>query len=116
MSSGDPGDVTFIQQHADLEVVSIRVQGTYNGQAYTFVTDLNVDQRFDLNPALVVDGSTTTNVTARADISGWFVDGAGAAIDPNEANKGGEYENVVKDNIKDSIEAFEDRDRDGNWG
>jgi len=31
-------------------------------------------------------------------------------MDPNSANKGGENESVVANNIKASIDAFEDRD------
>jgi len=35
-------------------------------------------------------------------------------IDPATANKGGANENLVKENIKRSMKAFEDKDRDGN--
>jgi hypothetical protein len=34
-------------------------------------------------------------------------------VDPNTANKGGQNESVVKENIKTSFKAFEDEDRDG---
>lgn len=38
---------------------------------------------------------------------------AGSLVDPESANKGRENENVVENNIKNSIDAFRDDDRDG---
>jgi len=43
----------------------------------------------------------------------WVVDGSGNLIDPRTANKGGANEGLVKENIKQSVEAFEDDERDG---
>ena len=57
-----------------------------------------------------------TNSTIVLDLATWFVDAQGNLIDPNSANKGGDNENLVKDNIKASIEAFEDSDKDGSEG
>jgi len=64
-------------------------------------------------PPLVVDSVMATNVTVRIDISQWFQDATGNFVDPASANKGGQNESIVNENIKQSIEAFEDRDRDG---
>jgi hypothetical protein len=47
------------------------------------------------------------------DLSTWFRDGAGALVDPASANQGGENESIVKENVKTSLKAFEDDDRDG---
>jgi hypothetical protein len=46
----------------------------------------------------------------------WFRDAGGSLVDPSTANKGAANENLVKDNIRDSIDAFEDADRDGERG
>ena len=63
---------------------------------------------------MVIEESTlTTNITLRIGLSDWFRDQAGMLINPTEGNKGGQYENIIKENIKQSIEAFEDRDGDG---
>ena len=43
----------------------------------------------------------------------WFRDGSGALVEPTSANKGGLNEGLVKENIKNSIDAFEDEDEDG---
>lgn len=114
VSGDDPEDAEFRAAHPDMVDKSIRVTGTFNGQAFTYVTDLNVEQELDLVPALVIDENTvTTNVTILVNLDAWFRDGAGALVDPASANKGEVNENLVKDNIKDSIEAFEDEDEDG---
>lgn len=114
VSNDDPEDAAFRAAHPDLLGTSIRVQGTFNGVAFTYVTDLNEEQEFDLVPPLVIDENTaSTNLTIVLDLATWFVDVQGNLIDPNSANKGGDNENLVRDNIKASIEAFEDRDKDG---
>lgn len=96
--------------------ISIRVQGTYNGTPFTFTSALNESQEFTFSPPLVIDASgSTTNLTIRLDLSTWFRNGtAGPLVDPATANAGGANENLVKDNIKASIKAFEDGDHDGN--
>ncbi|MCZ6756426.1 MAG: hypothetical protein O7E49_14040 [Gemmatimonadetes bacterium] len=114
ISSDDPADDAFRTAHPDMVDKSIRVSGTFNGQAFVYESDLNVEQEFDLTPVMVIEESTlNTNITLRIGLSDWFRDQAGMLIDPNEGNKGGQYENMIKENIKQSIEAFEDRDGDG---
>lgn len=81
---GDAEDHAFLAAHPDLEDVSIRVTGTFNGAAFTFVTDLNADEEFALN-----------------------------LVDPNLALKGGPLENTIKNNIQTSFDAFSDDDSSG---
>jgi hypothetical protein len=115
VSSDGPEDADFRATHSDMVDKSIRVWASYNGgPQVTYVTDLDVEQEFDLaDPLVVVDGTSSTNVTIRVDLSKWFVDGSGDFVDPATGNKGGENESLIKENIKQSIEAFEDKDRDG---
>ena len=110
-SGGDDG--AFLSQHPDFDGVSIRVRGTWNGQSFTYESDLDVEQEQELaDPIVVSDTTTSTNVTLVVDIRTWFRVG-GVVVDPRTANKGGQNESVVKENIKNSFKAFEDRDRDG---
>jgi hypothetical protein len=113
VSGGDPTDAAFLQAHPEFDELSIRVQGTYNGQAFTFETDLDVEQELSLAPPMVIDEMAATNVTVRVDVSTWYRSAGGALIDPATANTGGQNESEVKENIKDSFKAFEDKDRDG---
>ena len=109
---GDSRDLAFIAAHPDLENVSIRVTGTFNGTAFTFTSDLNVDQEFHLNPPLVVSAQTDVAVTLQVDLSGWFLSGA-VLIDPSLALQGGTFEGLVENNIEASFDAFNDDDEDG---
>ena len=114
VSNDDPEDAAFRAAHPDMVGKSIRVQGSYNGQPFTYETDLDVEQEFDLSPPLVVTAEmTSTNVTVLLGVDSWFRDGSGNLVNPQDGNKGGQHESLVKENIKQSIEAFEDHDSDG---
>lgn len=114
VSSGDPEDAAFRQAHPEFVDKSIRVQGTFNGQAFTFETDLDVEQELDLVPPLVVaEDATATNLTIMVELAAWFRAADGKLVNPASGNKGGVNEGLIKENIKQSIEAFEDDDRDG---
>ena len=86
---------------------------TYNGSAFTFDTDLDVELEFDLDPPLVVSQTSSSDVTVLVDLATWFRVESGLLIHPESANTGGDNESVVEENIKNSLEAFEDEDRDG---
>lgn len=114
LDDDDPADQAFAAANPNFAENSVRVEGTFNGQAFVYTSDVNVEQEFDLVPPLVVDtAEVTSNVTVRVDMSMWFVDATGSLIDPASANKGEVNEGVVVENIKQSIEAFEDDDSDG---
>ncbi len=113
VESGDPLDNAFIALHPEFDGLSIRVIGTFNGQAYVYETDLNVKQELDLVPALTVSEGVDVNVTVRVDVGTWFRTAGGDLIDPASGNKGEPNENEVEDNITASLRAFEDNDRDG---
>ena len=115
VTSGDPADDAFLQVHPDLVDTSIRVGGTFNGQAFEFTSDLNVEQELTLLPNLVLSevNAMATNVTIFVDLNAWFRDASGNLVDPATANTGGSNESLVTSNIKNSMEAFEDEDKDG---
>ncbi len=111
---GNPVDQAFVAANPAFADISIRVQGTFNGTAFVYTSDLNVEQELPLLPPLVItDASSATNLTILVDVDRWFRTAAGSLIDPATANKDGANEGVVKENIKNSVEAFEDEDRDG---
>lgn len=117
ISVSDEEDAAFRTAHPDFAGKSIRVQGSFNGQPFTYETDLDVEQEFDLNPPLIVsadsDPTAGTNVTIMIDVDAWFRDLTGTLVNPQDGNTGGQHESLVKENIKQSIEAFEDHDGDG---
>lgn len=111
-------DAAFIAAHPAFADVSIRVTGTFSKagtrSAFTYTTDLNERQDIVLGSPLTVSEGSMTKVTLRLDISRWFRNGTGSAlVDPATANKGGANENLVRDNIRLSIDAFRDDNGDG---
>ena len=113
-SADDPEDDAFLALNPAWEGKSIVVEGFYNTMPFTYETDLNEEQELPLVPNLVIgEDAPPTNVTIRLDVGTWFVDGNGDLFDPATALKGQPNENLAKDNIKASIDAFEDEDMDG---
>lgn len=109
---GDPRDQAFVSANPAFADISIRVRGTFNGRAFEYTTDLDVQQELALVPALSVTQGTSINVTVFVDVRTWFVVG-GVLIDPATANKDQPNESEVANNIKNSFKAFEDDDRSG---
>ncbi len=106
-------DQALITQYPDLDGLSIRLEGTFNGTAFVYESDLDVEQENELTtPIVVADSTSAVNVTMGIDLSSWFRSGQ-ALVDPASANHGGANESLVKENIKRSFRSFEDDDRDG---
>jgi len=114
VSSDDPAEADFRAANPELVGASIRVQGSFNGTAFTYTTDMDQEQEAEITPPLVVDETgATANLTLRVDPRGWFLDHGGSLVDPATANHGGPNESLVESNIERSFEAFEDEDHDG---
>lgn len=93
---------------------SLRVTGFYNGVPFTFVSEVDFEVEETLSPPLVVDAAGALNLTVRLDLTVWFRNGAtGPLIDPATAGSGGPNKSLVENNIKNSVKAFQDDDRDG---
>jgi hypothetical protein len=105
-------DAAFVAAHPEFEQRSVHVVGTYNGVAFDFTSDATASQENEFNPPLVVDGATATDLTLFVDLSSWFLVN-GVLVDPAQANGDQPFASQVKNNIKASIRAFEDDDRDG---
>ena len=114
IDSADPASAELIGARPDLDGISIKATGTYNGQSFVFTSDLNEEQEIELTSMLIIGpDAEPTNVTLTLDVTTWFATVGGALLDPATANKGEPNENLVKDNIKNSIEGFRDDDADG---
>lgn len=109
-------DAAFIAANPDFKDISIRVTGTFSHAGsrsdFVFTSGLDASEELGFNPPLTVVDGTPANLTIRLDVSTWFVN-SGALIDPASANVGGPNEGIVQNNIKNSVDAFEDDNRDG---
>jgi hypothetical protein len=115
VSDSDPAEAAFRTANPAFVGKSIRVLGTFNGTAFTYESDLDVEQELSLQPNLVVtDQTATTSLTISVVLGDWFKTASGGLVDPSTASKGGVNEGLVKENIKRSMKAFEDENHDGN--
>lgn len=102
----DAADDAFLASRPDLRRVSIRAEGTYNGNPFVWITDLNAEQELDLSPPLTVGGGAPAELTLLVDIGTWFRNGSGTGlVDPITALKGQLNEGLVKENVKRSFHA-----------
>jgi hypothetical protein len=93
---------------------SVIVDGTFAGggdagpASFEFTSRLREEQKHETDMTVTVDG-TTKNLTLTIDMTNWFKDANGRDLDPRlEANR-----EAIEDNIKASIDIFEDEDEDG---
>jgi hypothetical protein len=112
-SDDDGADATFLQAHPDFDGVSLKVTGTWNGEPFTYTSDLNAEEEIELSPPLVTTESAATDLTLFVNLGQWFRDGAGNLVDPESAGAGGANESLVKNNIGSTLHAFEDENHDG---
>ncbi len=107
-------DADLVAEHPEMEDVSIRAVGTYNGTPFTFTSDLTDVEEVALAEAVEVAEEGELPLTFMVDASGWFANASGTGlVDPAQANDGGTYESEVEQNIRESFRAFRDGDADG---
>lgn len=106
-----PPDPEFKIGTSGNERFSVIIKGRYHDIPFVYRTKKDIEQSFQLNPALVVsDSLSDINVTLLVNPSGWFRDEDGNFLDPTlESN-----EDEIDDSIKDSFKkAVRDDDEDG---
>ena len=94
------------------------MEGTYShaGKRTPFVYSSSVSDEHEtaLLPAVTVAADSTTSVTLRINLAAWFLNAEKKAlIDPATANEGGPNQQLVHDNIRQSVAAFRDENFDG---
>jgi hypothetical protein len=91
---------------AALQNASVIVDGTIDGQAFTFTSSLHASQKSE---GSFVVGAASANITLAFDPANWFGAAAAARLDPrDEANR-----SSIEDNIRGSLNVFQDDDRSG---
>lgn len=108
----DALDAAFKAANPAFANISVRVEGTYNGQPFVFTSTANESVELEFTPPVVIDGSNN-NITILVNLRNWFRTSSGALIDPATANPGQPNASLVASNIKASLDAIEDDDEDG---
>lgn len=119
LEPGNAAEEPLIAQHPDVAEASIAVTGRVvqngSGEPFIFTAALDRDMEILLEPFLVITGddrATGVQVTLLLRTARWFLDAAGARLDPRDpANR-----SAIEANIQASFEAFEDADKDGRPG
>jgi len=112
VTSNDSADRAFRQANPDFRDISVRLEGTFNGTPFIFVSDMNKKIDVPLPEPLDVT-EVGGDVTVTLDFGNWFVRPAGGLYSPALANTPGSVRSVVQSNIAGTFRAFCDRNRDG---
>lgn len=102
-------------EEMEFEIVGVNVGYTWQTVPGTFTTtvDAEIEQEFPA-PGLMIEAGGDYNVTLSIDVLSWFIAGDGVTvIDPGTAEAGGANAQLVRNNIEDSFEGYEDDDHDG---
>lgn len=109
----NPVDGAVYTDNPELQNRSILIKGYLNGdqnQAFAFASDLEEEQEQEFTPPLILDeNSPSTNVVLTMNMDLWFVGKNGNLIDPRLPQN----QSAIEENIKNSIDVFEDKDGDG---
>ena len=107
-SGASAAESLFISQHPDFRDVTVRIAGTYRGAPFTFVSRVEAEVEFEVEPALLVESGVNDNVTVSLDLRRWFRGETGGLLAPTIENQ-----SRIEQNIVTSFDAFGDRNRDG---
>ena len=102
-------EAEFLRAHPEFRGVSIRVDGTFNGQPFTFRSALEAEIEAEFNRPLVVSAAEPLNLTVSVDVASWFKGAGGTVLDPSSPANAF----AIGQNIRLSFAAFEDDDRNG---
>lgn len=85
---------------------SVLIEGTVDGEAFSFAAELDVEQEFEADLGLDAGAG---NLTLNVDPTGWFTAADGSRLDPRLS----ESRAKIVENLKHSLDVVEDHDRDG---
>lgn len=108
----DSAGRAFIARNPTFKDFSVLAEGTFGGKPFRFLARVRARLEFEFRPPLAVRDAST-NITVRVLVGRWFRTADGRGIDPATAVEGGPNSALVVSNIRTSIQAFSDSDRDG---
>jgi hypothetical protein len=103
--------VPGVYTELEMKVNTVRIQGTFDGQPFDVTVAVNEDLETDIRPPLVVTETSQANLTVAIQISNWFRNSDGSAIDLRNLTT--TSRSRLASNINASFDAFEDDDRSG---
>jgi hypothetical protein len=108
------GAADFVAANPDFAGKSVRIEGTYQGKPFTFVSNLRSEIYIPFRPPLdLTDTTKTLAVTVAVDPSGWFKTQNGTTIDPTTVGLDQPNNAYIAANIRRSFRVFRDDNHDG---
>lgn len=102
-------DTAVVDSFPGLEGSSVLVEGTYNGESFTYTASVSTRAELSISPPMDLSASpSAANLTLSAPVSGWFLGDDQTLVDPRAAGGG------VAEKMATSLAAFPDMDADGN--
>jgi len=93
---------------------SVRLQGTYDTQAFDVTVQVPVKIETRLSPPLKITGATDRpDVTVNISVLTWFKARDGSVIDPRLLATDGNLRGDFRNRVRASFKAFKDKNRDG---
>lgn len=106
----EPAFQDFMQDERYSIIIDGTVFGPQGAVPFQFRSRVDEEQEYILNPPLVLNTEgQVTNVTLIISSANWFLATDGSLLDPTDPNS----EDQISDNLKTSIEADKDDDKDG---
>jgi hypothetical protein len=106
-----PNVVAFLAAHPEWLNKSAMVDGTFDGVAFHWSHDPPIQLTHTFTPPLVIDATTGSNFTLRADVASWFKATSGVLINPN-APTNALYPQIAA-NVATSFKVFKDDTKRG---
>ena len=109
-----PADVLPAGTYRDIEVrlSDVHVVGTYNATPFDVTLPVHMRGEVPLSTPLVVTEGTATSLTVDVPFDLWFINSDGTLIDPNAIADNTTLLQTVRNRIRASFRAFEDRNHD----
>lgn len=103
-------DQTFLAAHPEMQDISVKVTGTYNGNAFTFISAITAEVEIELDTPVEVAAGSPAALTLTVDVSKWFA-GSSGVLNPIAPSQ--QIRSQIEQNIRASFHAFKDHDHDG---
>ena len=112
--SRQKGAADFVAANPDFAGTSVRIEGTYKGEPFTFVSNLRAEIYIPFRPPLdLTDTTKAPAVTVAVDPSRWFKTQDGTTIDPTTVGLDQPNNAYIAANIRRSFRIFRDDNHDG---
>ncbi|HEX7940811.1 MAG TPA: hypothetical protein VF488_03370 [Gemmatimonadaceae bacterium] len=113
-SSRQRGAADFVAANPDFAGTSVRIEGTYLGKPFTFISNLRAEIYIPFRPPLdLTDTTKTAAVTVAVDPSRWFKTQNGTTIDPTTVGLDQPNNAYIAANIRRSFRVYRDDDHNG---